>query len=151
MENEKPYAHINKDGNKAGLEWGTPLPFMSQLYNLSPSPSQTRVGACWWVLILIYRKKKGKKDKPIPTCSNSDMYFCLDGKDDFPKTNNITSIHKILNEQIHKFHAYTLFWKKSIKHYKNFKRSRWPSERKYWEKKWMDLRQIDSHLEHYGM
>ena len=49
-----------------------------------------------------------KKDKPVSVCSNLEMYFCLDRKDDFPKTNNITSIHKILYEQIHNFHAYTL-------------------------------------------
>ena len=49
-----------------------------------------------------------KNDKPVPACSNLDMYFCLDMKDDFPKTNNITPIHKILYEQIHSFHAYTL-------------------------------------------
>ena len=100
---------LPRDGNEEGLGQDTPIPFMSQSYNPSPSLSQTRVGACWWVPILVYRKN----DKPIPACLNPNMYFCLNGEeDDFLKTNNITLIHKISNEQIHNFHAYTLFWKK---------------------------------------
>ena len=92
--------------------YGAPLSHSCPNYIILPhSRPKTRVGACWWVPISIYRKN----DKPIPACLNPNMYFCFDGDDDFLKTNNITSIHKISNEQIHNFHAYTLFWKNKKK------------------------------------
>lgn len=103
MENENPYAHINKDGNKAGLEWGTLIPFMSQLYNISPSPSQTRVGACWWVLILIYRKKEKKKERkinPSPHVPTRICIFVWMGRMIFPK---LTTLHQSTKSLMNKF------------------------------------------------
>ena len=76
------------------------------------------------------------------------MYFCLDMKDDFPKTNNITPIHKILYEQIHSFHAYTLLWKKNtaniLRYYNGF-------QKENIGKKKMNEFETDSHLEQSEM
>ena len=107
----------NKDSNKTGLGWGTSILFPSNYIILPhpcPKPKPGYVDESPSLFI-------EKNDKLIPAYLNLVMYFCLDGKNDFPKTKDITSIHKILNEKIHNFHTYTLF-KKSKKHHKNFER-----------------------------
>lgn len=53
-----------------------------------------------------------KRINSSPHYLNPYMYFCFDWKDDFSKPNNITSIHKIPNEQIHNLHVYKFFLKK---------------------------------------
>ena len=69
---------------------------------------------------------------------NSDVYFFyLDEKGDFSKTNNITSIHKIPNQQIHNIYAIDILFYKSKKYHENFLKTLWPSKRKCWKKKWM--------------
>ena len=67
---------------------------------------------------------------------NSDVYFFyLDEEEDFSKTNNITSIHKIPNQQIHNICAIDLLFYKSKKYHENFLKTLWPSKRKCWKKK----------------
>ena len=69
---------------------------------------------------------------------NSDVYFFyLDEEEDFSKTNNITSIHKIPNQQIHNICAIDLLFYKSKKYHENFLKTLWPSKKKCWKKKWM--------------
>ena len=69
---------------------------------------------------------------------NLNAYFCLDGKNDFFKTNNITSIHKIPDEQIHNLYAIDiLFWKKK-KYHENFERPQWSLKENVGKRKnWM--------------
>lgn len=122
--------HLYRDGNGVSLGRGTPIPFSSQLYNLSPFPSQT--------------ESRHVDEYPSPFIEkmiNPSLYvstqiciFVWVGRMIFPKP---TTLHQSTKSPMNKLTIFMPihFSKKRKKHHKNFKRSQWLSERKYWKKK----------------
>ena len=87
----------NRDDKEVGVGGGTLILFLSQLYNLFSSSSQTRVRACWWVSISVYNKKRINPSPYVPTWI---CIFVWIGRMIFPKP---TTLHQSTKSSMNKF------------------------------------------------